>query len=267
MDAVLLDHVNLRIGDVYEADGEQDHSFGGPARHRGTQLSAIDRNAHLLMTFDLSDQRLGLRVPGLQTLPIYYAFHNDQGSFSYRVISETQIAILSEPYHEASKGTVIDLCSSLPLEFTKRPLKIDVSDYDPGNKDHLELCGSQFGVGRLTAEQQLLVKNRLEVGHLEMFTHPNYKLPPYDSLSELISNVFSFIEFPQGAPNDPCPNADCDNHSRWGSCRYWLVIDSHADDMGDLIQFREAIAGSDCGRLQVLMCPLCFSIRVVNVCT
>src|SRR5262245_45279534 len=75
----ILDKVNLRHGRVREGGGKYRHSFGGPACHDGVVLRGLGRPAHLLYCFDLKDPRLGLSIPNLRWLPIYYAFRNDEG--------------------------------------------------------------------------------------------------------------------------------------------------------------------------------------------
>lgn len=50
------------------------HSFGGPPKHEGVVFHGCEKPLHLLYTFDLSDSRVSVRLPGIRWLPLYYAF-------------------------------------------------------------------------------------------------------------------------------------------------------------------------------------------------
>src|SRR5262249_25320046 len=88
MDTQFFDRQSLCIGRVWEGVCEYQHTFGGPARHDGASLPALGQPAHLLYLFDLGDLRLGLAIPGLRRLPIYYAFGIEYGPFCYRVLAD-----------------------------------------------------------------------------------------------------------------------------------------------------------------------------------
>jgi len=71
----MLFHVpQFKIFAVNEGKSRFQHSFGGPSAHKGTTPRGHKQPLHLLYTLDLHDPAVGLRISGIQNLPLYYGF-------------------------------------------------------------------------------------------------------------------------------------------------------------------------------------------------
>jgi hypothetical protein len=77
------------------ANRRHQHFFGGAPRHRGAIPRGKRQPVHLLYDLDLSDEKLGLRFPGLTRLPLYNALQYNCCDIVYRVISDDEIEIVS----------------------------------------------------------------------------------------------------------------------------------------------------------------------------
>lgn len=266
--ATILDKANLRHGFLFEGADKYRHSFGGPPRHDGVVLPVLGLPAHLLFCFNLKDPQLGLHIPSLRWLPIYYAFANDEGEFCYRVPSDDRIEILEKPFRSRLDKDTVAFYDSFPPHFRKRKMAVQLSDYDPKDPDELAQYGPVFGAGHLTETEKLAVKREIEENYTGMIFDLTGGEPPYSSLEELIGNLGGGVLFPQGFPQRCCPSRECRNHRKFGQLMFWMLIEpEEEEDDADLQQVYQSIAGADSGRLQVLICPLCHSICVNNVCT
>jgi hypothetical protein len=265
--ATILDQANLRHGRVRESAGKFRHFFGGLACHDGVELPVLGRQAHLLYCFDLKDPRLGFSIPKLRWLPIYYAFRNNEGEFCYRISSDDTVEILGKPFDTEPDKDTQAFYKTFPQHFQKRKITIDFSDYDPQDRDELAQYGPVFGAGRLTEEEKLAVKSDIEENYPGMIFDLSGREPPYSTIEQLIATLGGGVLYPQGYPQRCCPNKKCKNHRKFGKLMFWLLIEPEEVDDEDLKPVYTAIAGADSGRLQVLICPLCHSICVNNVCT
>src|SRR4051794_28820588 len=124
MITTILDKANFRTGSVSEGASPYKHTFGGPPRHEGVQLAGLGRPAHLLYCFDLEDPAVGLTLPGVRWLPIYYAFWSQGGAFgiAYRVLSDDRVELLNKPFRARVGRATRDFYEHFPAQFRKRKI-------------------------------------------------------------------------------------------------------------------------------------------------
>lgn len=70
------------------------HTFGGPARHKGVVYYGCPKPLHLLYNIDLNDPNVRLQLTGIQWLPFYNAMQYDSSPVQYRVLSNNEIQIV-----------------------------------------------------------------------------------------------------------------------------------------------------------------------------
>jgi hypothetical protein len=260
-----FDRQSLHVGHVSEGSDSYQHTFGGPVRHEGTILPGLDQPAHLLYLFNRDDPQLGLAMPGIQWLPIYYAFGAEYGPFCYRVVSDDRIEILSKPFGKKPDRRTLAFRQEFPAELRLRKVRISSSPYNPRDPIDLSLYGLIFGVDMLSEDEKLKLKRLIEKKHSNMIFDPHGG-PPYDCLEELIDNLGSTL-FPHGSSEQRCPGADCKKRRKGREMTLWMQIQAEEDDRGDYKKIYKAIAGADSGELRVLLCPHCHTVCIKNPCT
>src|SRR5262249_17976075 len=76
--------------------GKYQHSFGGDFRYDGLVPDGCPMPVHLLFRLDLADPVLPFRIDAdFRFLPFFYAFRYEASPMSYRVLSDTELEILS----------------------------------------------------------------------------------------------------------------------------------------------------------------------------
>ena len=81
---------------IDERSGPFHHIFGGTAADFGYRFINLEHPFHLIYRLDLSDPAIGVKLPGIDYLPLVYGFHYAEygGEFTYRVSTNGEIAIL-----------------------------------------------------------------------------------------------------------------------------------------------------------------------------
>lgn len=75
-------------GDVHR------HTFGGPLNLSVHLVPTSERPLHRVLTLDLSDSRLGVRIPNVTLLPLLYGFVYEGCVLEYQVISDEEIRVI-----------------------------------------------------------------------------------------------------------------------------------------------------------------------------
>jgi len=233
------------------------HTFGGLPSHRGTVLP-VGPPLHLFFTLNLTDPRVGLRLPRRKWLPFFYPFRNIHGEFAYRVVSDGRVEVLSKPYSAAYLADESEWFHwpGFPRGCRRRSAGLEKKqDYDVHDPEDVYWLGCIFGVAALSASEKEAAKERLENWYRESFES---EMNSFDSLDELAAESSGFLV--QGLPRSKCPNRKCRNHKRPGSMEVVLTIiadegDSFAAEIGDT------------GQLIYEVCRICGSVFVHNQCT
>lgn len=239
-----------------------EHRFGGSPRHQGTRFKDVGVDLHLLYSFDLADPRLKLRLLGLRTLPIYYAFRNQEGGLCYQVLSDREIVILSKPYEPSVKNTYYN---GFPNNFIEKPIRLSEFSYNPHEPDDIVLYASLFGLEGLSVPEKEKIKKKVEAKNTWLLDE--YGRPNYATLDELVDDLGGIL-FPVGHTPKTCPNPRCKNHRSAGKMNFFLHLRPDEADTGspEKILYQE-MAGADSGQMHVELCQSCHSIRVTNPCT
>jgi hypothetical protein len=254
---------NRDEGEVYLVDdgvpGDYGHEFGGEARHDGAVPPECPHPVHLFYNLDLSDPQLGIQLANAKItyLPLYYALGNLGGPFRYRVVSDTRIEMLCQPYPKQFRAGIL---KNYPEPFDPSPVELTPLDYDPKNPEDVWNLGGVLGIERLTARQRTTLRKKLKRWHLEQIGFPLLEEHEQDMTIEEI--VERCTPFTQGMPEETCPNPKCNQHKAGTPLPPLLLLDP---DEGD--DFYESIAGGDSGQLIWQLCRTCASVVVTNPCT
>lgn len=228
------------------------HMFGGAADYVGLSTSGKQPPVHLLLRLDMSDPSVGVTMPGIRWLPLLCAIRYGACDLGYRVVSDTEVAILHRGEKRPWDAFPYDGYSEkLPAE----PIDINEGRYDPADpKEALSYAGV-FGYDALSPEQfEELARFVVREGIFDPDIFLEWETPE----AFLEDNCWPFQ---QGKPEGICPNASCANRRRPGAMRPFAI-------------FREELArartlwGPDCGSLQIIyqVCPACGAIRTGNQC-
>lgn len=268
MNALLFDEVASTIHRVGLCKKSKfGHAFGGPPRHTGITVSDFPP-AQLLYMLDLTDPRIGLQIPGVQWLPLYYALRNVEGKFSYRIISDSKIQILSKPY-KGEKPAAVQHDFPKPLE--SQPVDLEEYPYDPHRlKDAYTFAGI-FGLDKLPEKDKAraIKKLKKEWKWREEVEGAFPNSPA--SLDEMLYWIGG-TTLVQGHPRSPCPNPGCEFHSYncWkppyhyqGKLRFLLALFPEKNDQ----PLYQEIGGGNLGELNFEFCPKCYSVVATNPCT
>jgi hypothetical protein len=262
MRTTILDRPNLRTGSVDEGTGDFGHTFGGPARHDGVLLAGLDRPAHLLSCFDLSDPALGLSIPGLRWLPIYHAFY--ASGLVYRVATDDRIEILEQPFAGGVPAETRRASARFPARFRQRRVTVQARPDDPKDHSDLAMYGAVLGAGGLTEAEKKELQKDVEENYPGLIIDLLGE-PPYSSFDEFLSHMCGIL-FPHGLPRRVCPGGCKKGRSRL-EMTFWLNVEPEEDDKGDYRRIYQAVGGADSGRRRVLVCPKCYTVAVANPCT
>ena len=252
------------------ADSEYKHTFGGEPRRKGAILPNSARRVHLFYEFDLTDPLVEIWPPRpeITRLPLYCPLGNAGGYFTYRVVSDTAIQILSKPY--PLKRYVP---KPYPKPFLQESVYLQPIDYDPKDPEWLWNYGGIIGVGKLTAKEKKATKKKLESWHLKTFDYP--LIERYDAWygeeeePDLDELVRIFTPFTQGMPEATCPSTKCVGHKEALSLAPLVFLQPVEEGYDDEEEERvdKLLAGRDSGQLIWMVCPLCLSVVVDNPCT
>jgi hypothetical protein len=235
------------------------HNFGGDACHDGVIPPDCQKPVHLFYNLDVSDPFVGVEFANstITRLPLYYALGNLGGPFRYRVVSDTRIEILCQPYPEEFRiGIMKEYLEPFPLE----NVELIPLDYDPKDPAHVWDLGGILGIDDLSGQQQSTLRKKLERWHEKHIGGPLVEKDDEDepdpTLTEIIENCTPFT---QGMPKEKCPHPKCEMHRAGKPLLPLLLL---APDEGDA--FYECIAGGNSGQLIWQVCRSCASVVVTN---
>lgn len=109
------------------------HRFGGEPSHSGIVPARGQAPIHLVVTFDLADERVPFAQPGVVELPLFYPFQYDGSSMSYRVLNDSAIEIVEPPNRKFTPSFPFDGYPQIfpPLPFSlANPIAIDELFHD-----------------------------------------------------------------------------------------------------------------------------------------
>lgn len=248
-------------------DTEYKHTVGGKARHKGTIPPGCGKRVHLFYELDLADPLIEVGPPraGITRLPLYYPLGNTGGYFKYRVVSDNQIEMLSQPYPDPEKY----LPKPYPKPFPQEPIYLQPIGFDPKDPEWLWNYGHIFGVGKLTAKEKAATKKKFESWHKKTFEYPlidrYYANEGEEDKPSLDDIVKIFTPFTQGMPEVICPNPKCDGQKERTPLPALMYLEPDKDNDADGVY--RLLAGGDSGQLIWMVCPRCLSVVVDNPCT
>jgi hypothetical protein len=257
-------------------DTDRAHTFGGESGRKGETPPGRRKRVHLFYDLDLTDPLVDVRSPRpeITRLPLYYALGNTGGWFAYRLVSDTAIRLLCDPY---PKDEYVP--KPYPRPFPRESVYLQPIGYDATDPEWLSSYGALLGVGSLTESAQRKARARLENWHQKRYD---------ESLLDAYANWFHddeycgdqedpdlaelarmFNPFTQGMPRAVCPDPECQGHKD-GTRLPPIAFLRTSDEGYDLEQDQEVerlLAGADSGQLIWMVCPRCLSVVVDNPCT
>jgi hypothetical protein len=234
------------------------HAFGGAADYSGLAYSEDQPPVHLLFRLNMDDPAVGVRVPGVQWLPLLCAIRYGACDLGYRVLSNDAVKIL---HHKETKPWDDFPYEGYPEKLPAKPLLLQPGDHDPDRpKDAYVLAGA-FGSEILTPGQfarltHFIVEN-------ELYQDPDMIGGWWESPEQYLRDPEAFSwPFVQGRPDQNCPDQTCPNHGQRGALRTIAVFEEDKSEA-------RRLWGPHCENLQIIhqICPQCAAIRVSNQCT
>ncbi|HXQ37355.1 MAG TPA: hypothetical protein VN843_25320 [Anaerolineales bacterium] len=224
---------------VPNVQGSFNHSFGGPAVHRGSKPRGNSQPLHLVYTLDTKDPSVPVHIPRVRYLPLYYCFPYNAGALGYRVVSDGEITIL---YMETKRVQPDFPYEGYPSEFVKTPVSLAPISYE----DHKTL------VYYMTCEDHNLQRKYLSKKDKASLTQIGY---PFTQLGG-IQRMW------QGIPDVPCPNRTCEYHRYNCFMQVFAVVWNHPVPRVYLWDDDPKTSTE----IQVIfqICPLCDSIYVCS---
>ncbi len=253
MSTLIFHQAARAISELVRGSGPFRHVFGGPARHEGATRPGASRPAYLVFDLDLADPGLGLDLPGLSRLPLYYRFVWDDTLVAYRVLSDERIEFLGPRYEGADEI----MNESHPDAFPPWGMTLRGYPYDPADLEDALLYGAALGLDGLSPTDQDEARRRIDE-HLDMLG--------YDPLSEQLDTptLADYARecpgpFIQGPPGNACPEPSCPNHEVPGSMRVLALS-------GDEPVPGVSLFGNKYVQLIFEVCPACRSVYASNQC-
>jgi hypothetical protein len=240
-------------------DEKSEHTFGGPMRYDGAVPEGSEQPATLLFRLDMRDECVGVKIPRVRWLPIFYPFGNLGGPFIYRVRSNRAIEMLCQPYPKSMYRRGVKF-GTYPTEFPQAPAYLFPTGYDPKDPEAVDYCGAVLGIDGLSEKERAALlrgMNKMYVKRYGDVYDPESDY--YESLDGLVSECSPFT---QGMYNSPCPVPECVNHGKDGGMRALMFIDPEPDD-----PLYELIGGGDDGQLVFEICPKCHVLMAHNPAT
>jgi hypothetical protein len=252
------------------------HTFGGEPGRKGEIPLGRTKRIHLFYDLDLTDPLVDIRSPrpNITRLPLYYALGNTGGPFAYRLVSNTAIRLLCNPYPKAKY-----VPKPYPKPFAREPIYLQPIGFDAKDPEWLWSYGALLGVGSLTERERKQTLKQLKAYHRKRYDESIYdayanwfhddEYGGYQEDPDLAELVRMFNPFTQGMPATICPDRKCPGHkgrTRLAPIAYLQTMDEGYDQKGEQ-QVERLLAGRDSGQLIWMVCPLCLSVVVENPCT
>lgn len=261
LDTWFFDVPGVKLYSVEWGRSWHGHHFGGAPPHDGIAPRVLERPAHLFFSFNLDDQRLGIRIPGVRWLPLYFPLR--QGQFAYRVISDSTIEICPQRIEFGLEGKRWHL-ENRPPPFAPRSVKLHQRPFDPGDPMQAMLWGDVYGVHILSAAQKERLTREVPKEyrriHGRVLRGDDGK--PLRSFDPGLLGLFS--AFLQGHPHSRCPNRRCANRRVNGRMNLFLHLRFDEEQPGTDVEnlLYEELGGGNLGELIFEFCPRCCAIRV-----
>jgi hypothetical protein len=239
--------------------GGSPHRFGGPARYEGIVPEGSEQPATLLFRLDMRDECVGMKIPRVRWLPIFYPFGNLGGPFKYRILSDRAIEMLCRPYPKSMYRRGVRF-GTFPTELPRAAVYLLPTQYNPKDPQDVDYCGGVLGIDGLSEKERATLLREMNAMYKERYGDVyDPESDYYESLDDLVSECSPFT---QGNYNSPCPVRGCVNHGKEGAMRALLCIDPEPED-----EFYELIGGGDDGQLVFEICPECHVVMVHNPAT
>jgi len=243
-----------------EGSVKYEHLAGGNLDYEGTIPTGRREPVQQFYHLDLSDARVGVQLPGLTGLPLFYPLGNLGGPFRYRVVEDDRIELLCQPYPKQYRAHFLKKYPDLggPCLFDLDPIH-----YDPRKVKHVFNYGGVLGIASLSARERAKLKKdflrfyREEIG-VDLIAED------YDGDDTVTIEAIAtgYTPFTQGTPEETCPNPDCEVHKAGTPLSVFMYLEPGKED-----SFYEIIAGGDSGQLIWQLCRKCASVVVTNPCT
>ncbi len=234
------------------------HSYGENECWEGTIPPGCKKPVHLFFDLDLSDPRVGIKLPGKHNnyLPLFYPLGNYGGPFCYRVVHTGKIELLSQPYPRGPR----EYMKKYPEPFEQTPMELVPRKYDPTDVHDVFYCGGILGIDALTKRQRAKLRKDFLQFYIDEI-HTDLIAEDYDGddtvpVEEIVSG---YTPFTQGTPDDTCPNPKCKIHKAGTPLPVLAYLSPEKDD-----SFYKALAGGDSGQLIWQVCEKCGSVVVTH---
>jgi hypothetical protein len=191
------------------------HTCGGSFRYEGGVPENSEQPATLLFHFDMTDECVGVKIPRVRFLPIFYPFGNLGGPFIYRIRSNRAIEILSRPYPKSSYRRGVKF-GTFPTELPPAAVHLMPTQYDPRNPRDVDYCGGILGIDGLSEKENATLLRKMNAMYKKRYGDVYEPERHYcESLDDLVRECSPFT---QGNYNSPCPVRDCVNIARREPC-------------------------------------------------
>jgi hypothetical protein len=245
---------NWTITSACDGLSEYEHSFGGPPAHAGAQRkNCNDRLLHLLHRINLEDPLIGLHIPRVQWLPLYYCFDFRVNAFGYHLSSDEVLRVYFWPNEPNTSKTESYPDKDFPRHFAKTGITLASYDFDPTDRNDAYDFAAVFGLDKLSPKDRAWVlRKEADACQAMLGYRPETEAEVVASLSR---------PFGQGRPDSPCPNPDCKYHKKKGHLQVIALVPGQPvpgvhmfGRWGDGVQ------------LIYELCPNCHTIHVSNQC-
>lgn len=229
------------------------HRLGGGG-YAGLTPPAGGPPVHLLFRLNTADPAVGLTLPNTSFLPLLVAARYGGCPLGYRVVSDSEVRILSlaeaEPWDDYPTP---DYPPTLP----EVPIGLAADGYDPDNPAVAWFFSGFFGTAHLTPPQKQKVADLL----VESGLFENEKERPDQTPLQAVDEWEGW-PFYQGEPADPCPDPACPNHAIPGSLRVFALYQASEN-------FKTTLWGPEAEDVQLVYqhCPACQAILATNQCS
>jgi hypothetical protein len=218
-DTQLFNRTQSEVYQLFTCDPDDTgptHVFGGESGRKGEIPPGRRKRVHLFYDLDLTDPLVDIRSPRpeITRLPLYYALGNTGGMFAYRLVSDTAIRLLCDPY---PKDEYVP--RPYPKPFKREAFYLQPIGYDAKDPEWLWNYGALLGVGSLTEPDRKQTLKKLEAFHRKRYDESIYDacanwFHDHDYCGDqenpdLAELVRMFNPFTQGMPMAVCPDPKC----------------------------------------------------------
>jgi len=207
------------------------------------------RTIHLLYLLNTDDPLLGVQIPNVQWLPLYYCFDFGVPQLGYRLTSDNGADVFFRP--KQSNGLAVESYpdENFKLAFPRADIELFELPYDPSDPSDARSLAGIFGLERLSPSDLEDVLDR----EAQEIYRSGRQLMPGESIRDYLTEPFW-----QGKPNNTCPNPAC------GKTALDVFALIPSEPVPDVQVFGR---DGDFVRLIFELCRECHAINVSNECT